>query len=64
MNKNIIGRKQEISRLRELYKSNKPEFVTVFGRRLVGKTYLVRKMLEKSLFSTLQDWQKTCMLLP
>jgi len=35
MNKNIIGRKQEISRLQELYKSNKPEFVAVFGRRRV-----------------------------
>ena len=47
MNKNIIGRKQEISRLQELYKSNKPEFIAVFGRRRVGKTYLVREMLEK-----------------
>jgi len=47
MNKNIIGRKQEISRLQELFKSNKPEFIAVFGRRRVGKTYLVREMLEK-----------------
>ena len=47
MNRNIIGRKQEISRLQELYKSNKPEFVAVFGRRRVGKTYLVREMFEK-----------------
>jgi AAA+ ATPase superfamily predicted ATPase len=47
MNKNIIGRRREINRLQELYKSNKPEFVAVFGRRRVGKTYLVREMLEK-----------------
>jgi len=47
MNKNVIGRKQEIRRLRELHKSNKPEFVAVFGRRRVGKTYLVREMFEK-----------------
>ena len=47
MNKNIIGRKQEISRLQGLFKSNKPEFVAVYGRRRVGKTYLVREILEK-----------------
>ena len=37
MNQNIIGRKQEIKTLQLLYKSNKPEFVAVFGRRRVGK---------------------------
>ena len=47
MSKNIVGRKQEINRLQELYKSNKPEFVAVYGRRRVGKTYLVREMFEK-----------------
>jgi len=47
MNKNIIGRKQEISKLQELYKSNRPEFVAVFGRRRVGKTFLVRQLFEK-----------------
>ena len=47
MDTKIIGRKQEIIRLQELYKSNKPEFVAVYGRRRVGKTFLVREMLEK-----------------
>ena len=47
MNKNIIGRKQEINKLQGLYKSGKPEFVAIFGRRRVGKTYLVREMFEK-----------------
>ncbi|MDR2425444.1 MAG: AAA family ATPase [Prevotellaceae bacterium] len=47
MNKKIIGRKQEISKLQGLYKSGKPEFVAVFGRRRVGKTFLVRELLEK-----------------
>jgi len=47
MNKKIIGRKQEISKLQELYKSNRPEFVAIYGRRRVGKTFLVRQMFEK-----------------
>ena len=47
MNKSIIGRVVEIRRIHALYKSKKPEFVAVFGRRRVGKTYLVREMLEK-----------------
>ena len=47
MKKNIIGRKQEIRKLQELYKSGKPEFIAVFGRRRVGKTFLVRQKFEK-----------------
>lgn len=37
----IIGRKDELSRLNQYYKSGKPEFVAIYGRRRVGKTYLV-----------------------
>jgi AAA+ ATPase superfamily predicted ATPase len=47
MNRKIIGRKLEINKLQDLYKSNKPEFVAVYGRRRVGKTFLVRELLEK-----------------
>jgi AAA+ ATPase superfamily predicted ATPase len=47
MNTKIIGRKQEIKRLQELYNSGKPEFVAIYGRRRVGKTYLVRELFEK-----------------
>ncbi|MDR0603251.1 MAG: AAA family ATPase [Bacteroidales bacterium] len=43
----IVGRKQEISKLQELYNSGKPEFVAIYGRRRVGKTFLVREMFEK-----------------
>ena len=38
---NIIGREREISELMSLYDSGKAEFVAVYGRRRVGKTYLV-----------------------
>lgn len=40
----IIGRKREIQELNELYNSGKPEFVVVYGRRRIGKTYLVREL--------------------
>lgn len=40
---NIIGRKSEINQLNHLQKSNESEFVMVYGRRRVGKTYLVRE---------------------
>jgi predicted AAA+ superfamily ATPase len=37
----MIGRKKEIEILANAYASKKPELVAVFGRRRVGKTYLV-----------------------
>ena len=42
----IIGRSKEIAELRELYGSDKAEFVAVYGRRRVGKTFLVDKALQ------------------
>ena len=37
----IIGRSDERTRLEEINRSGRPEFVVVYGRRRVGKTYLV-----------------------
>ncbi|MBR6285251.1 MAG: ATP-binding protein [Muribaculaceae bacterium] len=42
----IIGRKHEISELERLYNSKKAEFVVVYGRRRIGKTFLVRNLFE------------------
>ena len=42
----IIGRKKEIGELEELYDSGKPEFVAIYGRRRVGKTYLVKELFK------------------
>lgn len=42
----IIGRKKELSWLQEAYASDESEFVAVYGRRRVGKTYLVREKFE------------------
>ena len=43
---NIIGRKQEISELNDLYNSGKAHLVAVYGRRRVGKTFLVDEALK------------------
>ena len=42
----IIGRKAELAELQQLYNSKKSEFVALYGRRRVGKTYLVRNAFE------------------
>jgi len=46
MKNNVIGRIKEQKRLLELYKSGKPELVAIYGRRRVGKTFLVRQIFE------------------
>lgn len=42
----IIGRKQEIAELNSLYNSGKAEFVAIYGRRRIGKTYLVDESMK------------------
>ena len=37
----MIGRKREIKELNKLYERNRAELVAVYGRRRVGKTYLI-----------------------
>jgi AAA+ ATPase superfamily predicted ATPase len=39
----IIGREEEQYRLQELFESSQPEFLALYGRRRVGKTYLVKE---------------------
>ena len=43
----LIGRKKEIKELERLYKSDSSEFVAVYGRRRVGKTYLIKEMFNE-----------------
>lgn len=45
----IIGRKEEQRELLRLMASEQPEFVMVYGRRRVGKTYLVRETFKDNL---------------
>lgn len=42
----IIGRRKEIDELNALYDSDKAEFVAVYGRRRVGKTFLIDETLD------------------
>ena len=44
MRNGIIGRKHEMQILEELYASDKAEFAAVYGRRRIGKTFLIDKL--------------------
>ena len=39
----MIGRKEELKLLKAAYNSPESEFVSVYGRRRIGKTYLVNE---------------------
>ena len=43
----IIGRKREKEYLLQCLESKRPEFVVVYGRRRVGKTYLIREYFNR-----------------
>ena len=49
MERNIIGRNYEKQRLKELYNSKQSEFVAVYGRRRVGKTFIIREIFENKI---------------
>lgn len=46
MKKNIVGREIEIEKLENYIASRKSEFITIYGRRRVGKTFLVKELFE------------------
>ena len=39
----IVGRKKELAQINQYYNSGKAEFVALYGRRRVGKTFLIRQ---------------------
>ena len=41
----LVGRLEEKDLLKKYYNSPKSEFIAVYGRRRVGKTYLIRETL-------------------
>ncbi len=47
----LIGRKQEKKELQRLYASDEAEMVVVYGRRRVGKTYLVNQVFASTGFT-------------
>ena len=46
MNENVIGRVAEKKLLNRLFNSKKSEFIAVYGRRRVGKTFLIREFFD------------------
>jgi len=42
----IVGRTREQSRLKKHYESKKSEFIAIYGRRRVGKTFLVKSLFD------------------
>lgn len=42
MEMRIVGRKEELAKLNQLAESMSPEFLAIYGRRRVGKTFLIR----------------------
>ncbi|MBR6229474.1 MAG: AAA family ATPase [Eubacterium sp.] len=43
---NIVGRESERQLLDDILRSERPEFLVVYGRRRVGKTYLIREFFK------------------
>lgn len=42
----VVGRESECLILEDILNSGRPEFIAIYGRRRVGKTYLVREFFE------------------
>ena len=57
----IVGRKREKDSLKNCLMSKRPEFIVLYGRRRVGKTYLIREYFNKqfSFYSTGLSDEKT-----
>lgn len=49
MEREIIGREREIEKIDKLLASGSPEFLALYGRRRVGKTFLIREYLKSQI---------------
>lgn len=60
----IIGRQAEQKTLQSIYDSQRPEFLAIYGRRRVGKTFLVKQFYgnKKSRFFSVTGIQKGALL--
>ena len=60
MNKEtILCRQRELAILNKLYRSQKPEFLALYGRRRIGKTFLIRQFFKnKGLYFELTGLKK------
>lgn len=46
MEQELVGREVELEDLNKYLNSEKSEFIAVYGRRRVGKTFLIRKAVK------------------
>ena len=56
---NIIGRLAEKEILNQCLSSKRPEFIAVYGRRRVGKTFLIREYCKKHIVFSISGATKT-----
>lgn len=55
----VIGREEEITTLERLYKTQKSEFIAIYGRRRIGKSFLVGEVYGRKLvFSVVGTYLK------
>lgn len=54
----VIGREEEKKLLEELLYSGEAELIAIYGRRRVGKTYLIRNFYQKHLALNLQVFMR------
>ena len=45
----LIGREEEKKLFQEILKSKATELIAIYGRRRVGKTFLIRQVLQKEI---------------
>lgn len=57
----LVGRKKEIEKLNSLVKSRSSELLVVYGRRRVGKTFLIRETYQKYMVFELTGYYKGSM---
>ena len=59
MHKNlIVGRREQRTLIKDALKSTRSEFIVVYGRRRVGKTYLIKNTLGKQIDCEMTGIQK------
>ena len=51
----LIGREKEIRTLEEAMESKDSVFLAVYGRRRVGKTFLLRQTLSDGIYPNIMD---------
>lgn len=60
MQERIIGRHNELQLLEKYMQTPRSEFIAVYGRRRVGKTFLVRHAIGKEACISVTGWKMCC----